>query len=101
MKIKKVKYSETTYSYHFICPGCDEVHAFNDTWQFNQDFENPTISPSFLMRGTRFVSEHSTKQEPYVCHSFIKEGKIQYLGDCTHKLANQTVELPHFKKEKQ
>jgi hypothetical protein len=29
-----------------------------------------------------------------VCHSFVTDGRIQFLGDCTHALANQTVELP-------
>lgn len=29
-----------------------------------------------------------------VCHSFVTDGCIQYLGDCTHRLAGQTVDLP-------
>jgi hypothetical protein len=28
------------------------------------------------------------------CHSFVVDGQIQFLGDCTHKLAGQTVPLP-------
>ncbi len=28
-----------------------------------------------------------------VCHSFVTDGQIQFLGDCTHKLAGQTVPL--------
>jgi len=32
-----------------------------------------------------------------VCHSFVTDGNIQYLGDCTHELAGQTIELPEFK----
>lgn len=31
---------------------------------------------------------------PSVCHSFVRDGRIQFLSDCTHKLANQTVDLP-------
>jgi hypothetical protein len=27
------------------------------------------------------------------CHSFITDGKIEFLSDCTHSLAGQTVEL--------
>jgi len=31
-----------------------------------------------------------------ICHSFIRDGKIQFLGDCTHALAGQTVDLPEL-----
>lgn len=31
---------------------------------------------------------------PAVCHSFIRDGQIQFLSDCTHALAGQTVPLP-------
>jgi hypothetical protein len=31
---------------------------------------------------------------PKVCHVFIKAGMIQFLGDCTHALAGQTVPIP-------
>lgn len=34
-----------------------------------------------------------------VCHSFVTEGRIQFLGDCTHALANQTVDLPDWTEE--
>ena len=30
------------------------------------------------------------------CHSFIRDGKIQYLNDCTHEFAGKTVELPDY-----
>lgn len=31
-----------------------------------------------------------------VCHSFVTDGKIQFLGDCTHNLVGQIVELPEI-----
>ena len=31
-----------------------------------------------------------------VCHSFVTDGKIRYLNDCTHHLKGQTVELLDF-----
>lgn len=34
------------------------------------------------------------KFPPYVCHSFVRNGRIEYLGDCTHHLKGQTVDLP-------
>jgi hypothetical protein len=29
-----------------------------------------------------------------ICHCFIRDGQIQFLLDCTHALAGQTVPLP-------
>jgi hypothetical protein len=31
-----------------------------------------------------------------VCHSFITDGQIQFLGDCTHPMAGQTVPIPKW-----
>lgn len=35
-----------------------------------------------------------TKFKCGVCHSFVRAGRIEFLGDCTHALAGQTVPLP-------
>jgi len=91
MKIRKVQRSETTWEYLFVCPGCNCEHAFDNRWSFNQDFEKPTISPSFKQVG--FLGFDNEEPTYGTCHSFIKNGMIQYLGDCTHKLKGQTVEL--------
>jgi hypothetical protein len=75
----------------FFCPGCRWPNAIvvkrgskyvGPCWDWNQDKERPTLSPSILSRG-----EHR-------CHSFIRDGKIQYLGDCEHELKGTTVDLP-------
>jgi hypothetical protein len=34
-----------------------------------------------------------------ICHSFIKDGMIQFLDDCTHALAGQTVPLGEFEEQ--
>ena len=81
--------SETDVKYFFDCPGCKQIHGFSSAWKFNKNFENPTVSPSILARWTM-----GEARVPHICHSFIKEGKIQFLGDCTHHLKGQTVELP-------
>jgi hypothetical protein len=69
----------------FECPGCGERHGINinprHRWEFNGDKDRPTIRPSILVRSG------------YYCHSFVTDGKIQYLSDCTHRLAGQTVEM--------
>jgi hypothetical protein len=30
------------------------------------------------------------------CHSFVKDGWIQFLGDCYHELKGLTVEIPDW-----
>jgi len=75
---------------HFWCPGCDEAHGITygarDAWTWNGDLERPTFSPSVLVQGPPGTR----------CHSFVTDGRIQYLGDCEHALAGQTVDLPEW-----
>lgn len=78
--------------YYFECPGCKCSHGVwvkpwnGPVWGFNGSVDLPTFSPSILVRfGPGGKS---------VCHSFVKEGNIQFLGDCTHELAGKTVPLP-------
>ncbi len=83
-----VKYHHTQYLY--MCLGCGYEHAFaliteGGHHNFNMDLENPTVSPSLL-------EDYKDRK----CHSFIKNGKIQYLSDCDHGLAGQTIELPEL-----
>ena len=40
------------------------------------------------MRGEPF------EPKPLLCHSHVREGRIQFLSDCTHALVGQTVDLP-------
>jgi hypothetical protein len=74
--------------YYFNCPGCQEVHCIDDSWQFNHNYENPTIQPSILVNGN----------PQYHCpgHSFVKDGKIQFLSDCEHDLKDTIVDLPEY-----
>ena len=77
----------------FYCEGCKGHHAFTVVvpsdervipWRWNNDINKPTFSPSLLVN----------KDYPETrCHSFVTDGKIQYLGDCFHELKNQTMEL--------
>jgi len=80
------KYHPTQYAY--FCRGCGYEHVFElkstgGHHEFNGDLNNPTVSPS-LVQG--WVGSKR-------CHSFIRDGKIQYLDDCEHELRGQTVEL--------
>lgn len=89
----------------FRCPGCDDNHQIHvGTWTFNGDLERPTFTPSLLVGGVQWEPNagfHKPNHdvvagEPIVCHSFVTDGRIQFLGDCTHALAGQTVDLPEW-----
>lgn len=81
----------------FCCPGCAEIlgggvglHMLpvsgdkQPQWSFDGNTEAPTLSPSIL---SSFGDRGS-------CHSFIKNGRFEFLPDCTHSLAGQTIEMP-------
>ena len=65
--------------YTFYCPGCKHSHMFNEQWNFSGDINAPTFSPSLDDTGR--------------CHLYVKNGKIEYLSDCTHEYAGKTVEM--------
>lgn len=88
-KIKIIEWNGKYVQHQYWCLGCGYEHAFNTgVHQFNGDLNNPTISPSLLQN---FVPGKT-------CHSFIKNGQIQYLGDCHHELRGKTIELPDIDK---
>lgn len=99
------------------CPGCKERHVLDDRWKFNGDVERPSFGPvkpgtphSLAIRSGHFARAHKPgdtcwcdwakehgEPPPFecsVCHTYITDGKIQYLADCTHALVGQTVDLP-------
>lgn len=117
MKAKIIRDSEGLfYGIRFDCPGCrfsdghcaphilpvnwlppgetkESPHAAGkDRWSFNGDFDRPVFGPSVL---------NARNKRQYVCHSFVgcngaQPGQIIFLGDCTHALAGQTVDLPEI-----
>lgn len=106
--------------YTIFCPGCDSQHLIptqesiytsGAVWHFSGTVDSPTFRPSLVVTtGTyvdpsiikpgmseeqkKWIEEHSER-----CHAWISNGYIQYLGDCTHKLKNQTVPLPDLDKD--
>lgn len=93
----------------FRCPGCDEPHAIatgagdGPRWSYNNNPERPTFSPSVLVTWSEPSDkdgefDDTSKDAAKVCHSFVTDGRIQFLGDCTHALAGQTVDLPDFER---
>jgi uncharacterized protein DUF6527 len=76
------------------CPGCRQRHVFfvskpsvrGHQWKWDGNVDKPTFSPSMNISWGEPVIDR--------CHYFIRGGMIQFLGDCTHALKNQTIELP-------
>lgn len=76
----------------WYCPGCSQIHVVilkgvpcsrpQKPWEFDGNWEKPTISPSILTQGTKR------------CHCFIRGGIIEYCDDCDHELAGKHVPLP-------
>lgn len=106
----------------FMCPGCNRQHLImvgngvGPRWDFNNHPDAPTFSPSVLVQTRDWTekgradfeawkaagyppeSNKEFESQDLVCHSFITDGEIRFLGDCTHSLAGQTVALPDFNK---
>lgn len=97
----------------FRCPGCGDTHTVNGSWTWNGDVVRPTLSPSVLVTSGHYCQSHQPgddcyctlrAKEPdtnwpegcYRCHSFVRDGQIEFLSDCTHALAGQTVPLKAF-----
>lgn len=79
----------------FYCPACECGHMIRvggdePVWGWNDDIEFPTFTPSI------FVNRGSVNPTAPACHSFVAKGTIQFLGDCTHDMAGQTVEIPEW-----
>jgi hypothetical protein len=95
------------------------------SWSFNGNLERPTFTPSMLVRSewdshenlteddyTPWVDEgngtrgrkikpesmHNLVHHKEVCHSFVRDGQMQFLCDCTHALRGMTVTLEDFDK---
>ena len=92
----------SSHGYSFYCPGCSHAHTINTNpggWGFDGNLESPTFTPSVLLMheakpdAAPGFEEWRTKR---ICHSFVTAGRIQFLGDCTHALVGQTVDLPDF-----
>lgn len=102
---------EEIRGYTLKCPGCGDYHVYDSRWEFNGDFEKPTFTPSYLVKSGHYADRHTDECwckynekhglhgdifKCYVCHSFVSDGKIQFLDDCTHHLKGQTVDLPDW-----
>jgi hypothetical protein len=98
----------------FQCPGCGNSHGvWTDApnartgakWGWNGSMDRPTFTPSILVQGTqnitddehrRLMAGEKVEPRPLRCHSYVTDGRIQFLGDCLHALAGQTIDLPDW-----
>jgi len=109
MKVAKPWLGSHESGISFHCPGCDQRHSVrtvgNYAWGWNGSVEKPTLTPSVMVTGVvpLTAEEHTSVMRgephepvPFVCHSCVTDGRIQFLGDCTHALAGQVVDLPEL-----
>lgn len=82
----------------FRCRGCNAAHMVRvgdgpgPRWGYNGNPERPTFTPSVSVTYNG-PDAGIDGAPPAVCHSFVTDGRIQFLGDCTHALAGQTADL--------
>lgn len=113
----KIKLVDKGRCAKFMCPACKEVHILivegPGKWEWNGSLDKPTFTPSILLQSGHYAPHFTPndncwckfyKENPHldnsnrfhcvICHSYVTDGKIQYLNDCTHALRGQTVDLP-------
>lgn len=97
----------------YWCDGCDCHHSIRwgvgdgPRWTWNSEVNKPTFSPSVLYKREMWVPPvtpsnlEEWKKNPwpqekqmFICHTFITDGMVQYLDDCSHHLKGQTVPIP-------
>lgn len=90
----------SSFGIRFECPGCKGTHVIptsgDNAWGFNGSLELPTLTPSILVYPTDHLTAAGERIRTPRCHSFVREGRIEFLGDCTHDLKGQTVDLPEL-----
>jgi Family of unknown function (DUF6527) len=85
----------------FWCPACNRGHALTmrsatgDGWGWNDDADVPTFTPSVLTKYNRSDAGQNGPP-PAVCHLYVTNGRLLYLGDCTHAMAGKTVDMPDW-----
>jgi hypothetical protein len=98
-----VRQDGSHYGWRIDCPGCNAPHVLDTRWTFTGTLERPTFRASLLVHeqlaveGVKYVD--GIKPGDVIiprCHSFITDGRIQFLDDCTHALKGQTVDLPEI-----
>lgn len=106
-----IVHDDEVVGYSFRCPGCESFerkhliprHTIwvkqvrgsgpHATWDFNGDLEKPTFSPSIGCHRNWWNPETERYDDDLYCHSYLRDGVLEFLPDSTHKLAGQKVPL--------
>ncbi|MCY2967027.1 MAG: DUF6527 family protein [Planctomycetota bacterium] len=81
---------------HFWCPGCDAMMTVcPKRWSWNGDVDRPTLSPSILQTIGPYPEGSKRAGQKDVCHCFVRDGNIEFCGDCTHDKRG-TMPLPEL-----
>lgn len=98
------------------CPACDELHFYavaepfpnGARWSFNGDAQNPSLTPSMLIKTGHYVDRPGWSNKPGdcaicdaggeygscgICHYFLSAGWLEYCQDSTHKLAGMRLRM--------
>jgi hypothetical protein len=91
----------------FFCPGCQGPHAPRiahgretvlsveqtqqraGLWAWNGSLDAPTLTPSIKVTST-------DDDVVNVCHSFLTDGQMHFLDDCSHAYRGQVVPLAEY-----
>lgn len=68
------------------------TRAGTGNWTWNGDVNKPTLKPSLLSK--TYIGD-----KEIICHTFITDGKVIFLDDCTHELVGQTLDLLDIEEE--
>ena len=85
----------------YWCQGCRSSHAIrvqgteHPLWTWDGNVDAPTFNPSVLVTYSG-ADTGADDAPPERCHTFIHAGMVQFLSDCTHAFAGQTVPLPDW-----
>lgn len=100
----------------YWCQGCEDTHQVairadpHPCWTWDGNIEAPTFAPSVLVTSGHYMpgwkpGDPCWCNEPKDddrwpacarCHTFIRGGMVEFLSDCTHPLAGQTLPLPDW-----
>jgi hypothetical protein len=123
-KLRRGEHEGRTFLTYW-CQGCEEPHMVSVKrpgdergWGWDGNADQPTFTPSVLVTSghyapgfdpakdtcwCRYYEAHPAERDDSFtcgrCHTFIRGGMVQFLGDCTHKFAGQTLPLPDLPPE--
>ena len=110
--------------FSFWCPGCKLTHSVrvltDRSWWWNGSFDKPTFTPSILETSGHYAYGFSTNENCWCnykerypnrpdvpesfrcfkCHCIVTDGKIHFLSDCAHELANTVVDMVPYEEAK-